>query len=360
MKAWGRAAIWGLALAALTLPASAAGSAPRRPSLPRFEVQRANTEGFIYLGKADGYQLAISLPNRRVAILSATLSNESDPNPSITSSTYAVHARASLDHGSLRAKFGSLGSVSLRFRPQGSPHVGQGRKGCEGRRPVTEFGTYRGRVSLAGEGGYFQLSSTRAKGVRKRSFRLRCKRGRALPLGEVAPLRTYVYSHPWYFVNLNYAAISLLYATGRLDGRLLWLRAVHYTGDPPGAEVAVGTLEARHGVSIGRIGLVGGGAGTLSTTPPGVHPAIATLAPPAPFHGEASFLENSSTSHSWTGTLGIALPGLDLPLTDPELLTSLCVLSPLRSPKGCDFAKPKPLLPARLTTPPALRRWLRR
>lgn len=112
-------------------------------------------------------------------------------------------------------------------------------------------------------------------------------------------------------------------------------------------------------MSIGRTGLVSGGAGTLSTSPPGVHPATATLAPPPPFHGSATFFENTAVSHSWTGTLGIALPGLDLPLTGPEVLTSLCVLSPLRAPKGCDFTRgQKPLEPAWL--PPQMPRVLRR
>ncbi|HUC00245.1 MAG TPA: hypothetical protein VMS11_10505, partial [Solirubrobacterales bacterium] len=67
---------------------------------------------------------------------------------------------------------------------------------------------------------------------------------------------------------------------------------------------------------------------------------------------------NSSVSHGWTGTLSIALPGLDLPLTGPEVLTSLCVLSPLRAPSGCDFTKPKPLEPAQLPPPPLAPRWL--
>jgi len=351
----------GLALAALALPTSAAGSAPGRPVLPRFEVQRANTESFIYLGKADGYELAISVPNRRVAVLFVVRSRESDPNPSYSYSAYAVHARASLDHGSLRAKFGSLGSVSLRFQGRGKRRLGKERKGCEGRRPLTELGSYRGRVSLTGEGRYFHLTSTQAKGYRERSFRLRCKPGRAQEPGQVAPLRTYVYSHPWQFVDFDYPAISLLVAYGRFDGRLLWLRAVHLAGDPPGAEVAVGTLEARDGMSIGRTGFVAGGAGTLSTSLPGVHPATATLTPPAPFHGAGEFFESSSVSHSWTGTLSIALPGLDLPLTGPEMLTSLCVLSPLKTPNGCDFNRSgKPLEPARLLPPPLASRWLGR
>jgi hypothetical protein len=81
----------------------------------------------------------------------------------------------------------------------------------------------------------------------------------------------------------------------------------------------------------------------LTTSASGVHPASATLAPPPPFYGEGNFFENSSTSHSWTGTLGVSLPGLDLPLTGEEFKTSLCVVNPKRTPAGCNFIEPKPV-----------------
>jgi hypothetical protein len=107
-------------------------------------------------------------------------------------------------------------------------------------------------------------------------------------------------------------------------------------------------------MAIGRSAYVEGFPGTLVTSLPGAHPATATLTPPAPFYGEANYLEKSSTSHSWTGTLGVNLPGLTLPLTGPGFYTSLCVVSPLKAPNGCDFIKPRPLEPERR---PA---WLRR
>jgi len=82
--------------------------------------------------------------------------------------------------------------------------------------------------------------------------------------------------------------------------------------------------------------------GTLTTSMPGAHPAFATLTPPAPFFGEGNFLEGAAPeSSSWIGTLGVSFPGLDLPLTGQQFETSLCIVSPLKVPAGCDFRKRK-------------------
>jgi hypothetical protein len=75
------------------------------------------------------------------------------------------------------------------------------------------------------------------------------------------------------------------------------------------------------------------------------------LKPPAPFRGEGVYLENSPTSHSWTGDLSVSLPGSDVSLTGPRFKTTLCVVSPLKVPDGCDFLKPKLIGNVRLGIP---------
>ncbi|HEU4753322.1 MAG TPA: hypothetical protein VFU47_09465 [Armatimonadota bacterium] len=131
----------------------------------------------------------------------------------------------------------------------------------------------------------------------------------------------------------------MLLATSRQRSRVAYLRAAHMEGEGPGAEVQAAALEIAPGMAIGHSAYAEGGEGTLLTSLPGVHPATATLAPPPPFYGEAGFHENSATSHSWSGTLGVSFPGLDLPLTGPEYATSLCVSSPFKTRVPCDFQK---------------------
>lgn len=242
----------------------------------------------------------------------------------------------------------------MRFRPSGKVSTVRNQHGCKGRPAITEDGRFVGHAEFHGEGGYLHASFKLGRGWIDRSFRLTCKKGHAY---DLTPKSVQEYAVPG-FVPLSYPAggtVSLLYAAARDHGRYIGIRAAHAEGSPPGAEVTLATLESTGGMAIGRRAYVEGGPGTLLTSLPGAHPATATLAPPAPFFGEASYLEKSATSHSWTGTLGVNLPGLTLPLAGSDFSSSLCIVSPLKTPKGCDFIKPKPLEPERRPAHPG---WL--
>jgi hypothetical protein len=102
----------------------------------------------------------------------------------------------------------------------------------------------------------------------------------------------------------------------------------------------MGMFESRGKMAIGRYAFADGRPGTLLTSLPGVHPATATLAPPAPFFGEATYQEQAP--RAWTGNLGISFPGLKVPLTGPGFHARLCVLNPLKTRDGCDFFKAEP------------------
>jgi hypothetical protein len=297
------------------------------------------TTGLAYLGKADGYELGVSTPSSHVAILEVFRSEEAEDRAfAYSDSLYAVRPQKSLDSGVLRARFGSIGRVDLSFRPSGKTKVGHSAKHCRGRRPQTEYGEYYGTVSLRGEHGYFHLHAHTVTGTRSQTFRLSCARGQAVK-DKARSLYGYVAPNLGFSVSSAGGSIALLLAASRHDGRFVYLRAAHMQSANPGAEVQVGAVERAPGMAIGHGAVVEGGEGTLLTSLPGVHPATATLAPPAPFHGEANFVENGPTSHSWTGTLGVKFPGLDLPLTGRSYGTSLCVESPFKTRLPCDFRK---------------------
>jgi len=322
------------------------------------EVLRPNTGAFVYLGKAHGYELRFAMPTPRIAVLYVSKTREEISPSTFAASSYAVRVPSdALKRGLIRARFPSLGRVSLRFEPSGKRRVHRGSSRCRGRRGVREEGTFRGTVSLEGEDGYFRAKAHSGEGILDRSFRRVCKtRGDVYPGDLVRPLWSYVASGFSFKFSSIGGTVALLYAVADEGGRYIGIRAAHYEGAPPGAEIQLQTLEWRSGMAIGRLAYLEGGApGTLTTSMPGVHPAFATLAPPSPFHGEGDFYENSATSHSWTGTLGVSLPGLDLPLTGEEFKTSLCVVSPLKTPDGCDFVKTKPVRGARVDVPPPWR-----
>jgi len=344
----------GVVCAVAVMLVAATGTAQAKPRhAAKFEVQRAVTVGLLILGERDGYRIGLEMPNDRVALFYVGRFDLADGSIAGSDSVYAVHNQGSLAQGVIRARLGSLGRVSLRFQPNGRVRKHHLERGCKGRPPITEYGKFVGHVSFNGEGDYLHASFANGSGEVTHAFRLVCKKGRAYDLSPKS-LREYATPGFSFLFSSGQGNVSLLYATARRHGRYVGLRASHQEGSGPGAEVELGTLESRGEMAIGRSAYVDGFPGTLLTSLPGVHPTTATLAPPAPFFGEANYLEKSSTSHSWTGTLGVELPGLRLPLTGPGFYTSLCVVSPLKVPNGCDFIKPKPLEPDRR---PA---WLRR
>jgi hypothetical protein len=324
----------GLVVTAMLLTMTGTGQARLRHA-GKFEVQQADTAGFLRLGKERGYKIALYMPNDRVVIFYAFRSKKlKDGFFSVTYSLYAVHNLGDLEHGVVRARFGSMGRVSLRFRPSGQVRKRDPQQGCEGGAKTTEGGRFVGHLSFRGE-GYFHVSSAKGEAYISHSPRLRCEKGHAVE-SHPRSLRKYVAPIP---LLPDKYSIALLYASTRSHGRYVGITAMHPEGSPPGADVQLGIAEPRHGMAIGHGVYLNGPPGTLLTSLPGAHPATATLAPPAPFYGEAAYSEESD---AWTGTLGVKLAGLNLPLTGPDFHVHLCVVNPLRDRDGCDFFKVEP------------------
>lgn len=326
----------GLVVAAMLIAAPGAAQAQQRGA--KFEVRPAAAFGSIYLEKRKGYLTALYWPTARVALFLVGRVDRRKDRPSISVLRYAVHTQGSLADGAVRGRFGSLGSFSLHFRPNGHVREHEVPRDCEGPPAITEYGRFVGRITFHGEADYLDLSSSGRKGEITRSPRLICEKGqRFVPAPE--RLRAYVVPGSFFSTSDN---IALLYASKRSHGRYVGITAGHEAESPPGAQVRFGMFESRGEMAIGRYVLSWAPRGTLLTSLPGVHPATATLAPPPPFYGEAHYQEKSAHSGTWTGDLGVDLGGLQLPLTGPGFHTRLCVLSPLRHRRGCDFFKAEP------------------
>lgn len=323
-------------LAATVLFAAVGAGQARLHRAGKFEVQRANTTAFLRLGKERGYEIALYMPNDRVVIFYAFGSKRSkDDHYGAVYSLYAARNLGDLEHGVVRARFGSLGRVSLRFRPDGRIRRREPQSECEGGSETTEYGRFVGHLSFRGKGNYFHVSSAKGEATLARSPRLRCEKGQA---DEPSPtsLRRYVAPIPLFPDDQS---IALLYSSARSQGRYVGITAMHMEESPPGAEVQLGVVESRHGMAIGYGAYLEGPPGTLLTSLPGAHPATATLAPPAPFYGKATYSEDPP---AWTGSLGVKLAGLRLPLTGPDFHVHLCVTNPLKDKNGCEFFRTDP------------------
>jgi hypothetical protein len=65
---------------------------------------------------------------------------------------------------------------------------------------------------------------------------------------------------------------------------------------------------------------------SFAVSGPAKRPTMASVTPPAPFSGSASFQRELGSSASWTGTLATELPGIGpVSLAGPEFSASLCV-----------------------------------
>jgi len=322
------------------------------------EVRPSFAGALIYLGRSHGYGVGLSIPDSKIAVLYAYRIGDAeaveggDQPPVFLQTAYAVRVKGNLlRRGLVRAVFPSIGKVSLHFKPSGKrrSHLQRGR--CHGKPQVTEYGTLRGKVALKGEGGYFEITTRSAGGALTQVPRSVCE-GEADQDEEIDPRWEYVAPRFGFNFSPGSGSIALLYAAERTARRTIGIRVAHGAGASAGAEVDVRVLELSHGMAIGRSVFGNQEApGTFTTSMPGEHPASAILKPPAPFRGEGVYLEGSPTSHSWTGDLTASLPGSDVSLTGPGFKTSLCVVSPLKAPDGCDFLRPKLVGNARLGLP---------
>lgn len=325
----------GVIAAAVLFAAAGLGQAKQRRA-GKFEVQRADASALLSFGRERGYGTTLYMPNKRVVIFSAVRIKELKGEAFVLSfSIYATRNLADLDRGVVRARFGSLGRVSLRFKPNGRVRGEKPQPGCEGGMSSTEYGRFVGRLDFRGEGNYFRVSAPEGKAYLVRSPRLRCRRG-AAEEPQPRSLRSYVAATPLFDDS---DSIALLYASTRSHGRYVGVTAMHQAGSPPGADVELTVVDSRPGLAIGHSVYLHSLPGTLLTSPPGAHPATATLAPAPPFYGKADYSEESG---EWTGSLGARIAGSKLPLTGPGYRVHLCVVNPMRDKDGCNFFKAEP------------------
>jgi hypothetical protein len=339
MKAGGR--LIAAAGAVLLVLALAAGASAAPNAHPRHvEVIPPSVQGGLKLGTHGGYRVNLAFRDPDVAIL--TVSRFEAARLGSVETKYGTHFRGSLSGGRVRADFGAIGSIDVRFHRSGSARKVELLKECDGKVPRQESGRWVGKVSLRGEGGYFAVSTGSAAGEVDRIFRLRCPVKHPLPLPEHKSLRRQV--EPAIgasLISILLGTVSSLEAVDTEGGRVVALRAAHASGSGPGAEVEAGAFEYQGRMPVGRtVQILESPAGSLVTTLPGERPATATLKPDAPFSGEASYLATSPASHSWTGTLAVRFPGLTVPLAGESFSSTLCVVSTLVKPDGCEYQPP--------------------
>jgi hypothetical protein len=264
-----------IAVASLLLVAEASAGTQTFSSPPSSEFT---------LRASNGYRIVVERLRQEVSLLAIR------NGKGFAFASYAVRGRAS-EHG-IEANFGKLGRVSVRLRTEKIRRRTPD-KDCTGKVATTRSGVFVGTIRFKGEGGYTTVDARRARGQASSGVRVTCPFSpfsRNHPAPASAGRR-----HPPELITVG----PRRGFTARAPSDSTGLKRVLFEG---------GAVEQRGRISIFRFASVMGGqasyafADDLST---------ATVRPPSPFEGEATFQREGQGRTSWSGILSASLPGRD-------------------------------------------------
>lgn len=230
------------------------------------------------------------------------------PDPLVLlSATYISKGRWEGDR--IRARFGSRGRVAVEFRPSGEAKRRQPPRRCEGAPRVTRPGVFLGTIAFNGEGGYTSVDATRARGETRTIPRWKCKRGRG-------PRKAGAWSAPTptpLGLDPEAERFTVLGAESD-DGRTSFAAsATRPRGRPGETTFNAVRLELRPSLRVLRSAFA---HGTDETFTFDEALSTASVQPPPPFAGTATFTPGPGGLGSWEGSLSVDFPGAaDIPLT---------------------------------------------
>jgi len=287
-------AILGLAWTVVLLaqaPSAIAGNHRQRDFSDEFSLQGTN-----------GYLVTVRGSRRTVEIEAF----EGRPRPNhFELATYTVDGLAW--RRGINASFGDLGEISLRFEPSGETEtfaVPKSLENCSGpRKIVRKLGTFAGTMRFAGENGYTVAETAEVKGSVGAPASFICA-----TFGKGQPTKRHHHQTSAYLDATTHDN-SLGFAAYHGEGR----HRVDFSAT---------AIEKNGPVSIRRY--------VFSITPRSSFVfddslSTATVAPPPPFSGTATFQRGSKgTLPSWSGSLAASFPGAaNIPLTGPDFFARL-------------------------------------
>jgi hypothetical protein len=285
------------------LPASATAK-------PGFRIEGPQRWSTFELPASNGYRIRVSaVPGGKKPY----------PNINIFASkgqryTVAYLARGISEDGAIKAKLPGVGRIGVRFEQTGVTREAVA-DNCKGRAGLIRHGFFRGTIEIHGEHGYTSVHRDSARGEITQSFRQVCDQdgfgGGGPELGK--------------YPQLEYLS------AGRGDGRrALGFSASRFDFGPkfggPSTSFSASSSLRRHGLYVVSSAFGESDEPQSFLAPdPGAALEDASVAPPAPFEGSATFHLDSPASSSWAGTLSVELPGVGkVALAGPGFWSALC------------------------------------
>jgi len=206
----------------------------------------------------------------------------------------------------IEADLGGFGEISLRFTPSGEAQTKTFRhlaKGCTGpRKIVRQPGVFTGKFRFEGEAGYTRLEATEASGSVGTAAFFLCS-----TFGSGSPQKKHHARPP------TYLDVATEHRKRVFSASL--------TGHGRRAGFAAFSRETIGAASIARWASVVGAPSMLHFAP---DLSSATVAPPLPFSGTATFKRRPKGSPPfWSGSLAVSFLGEEnVPLTGPSFTST--------------------------------------
>jgi hypothetical protein len=220
-----------------------------------------------------------------------------------TASVSYVLINKGLEGDRIHARLPGVGRVFLEFHDRRHSD-GRSVSGCP-RSETARKGVFVGTVKIEGERGYTRAVSHHVRGEIQEG-RGRCHRRPAAGAS-------------------NADSRLLTASTSRGNGRLSF-SAIDFPVTKMKSDLLFGASLARARGKMAIITTQNAMAQHPTDLEIAIPPRSASVTPPAPFTGSATFQEESSKDFSWTGDLAVELPGVgEVSLAGPKFETSVCV-----------------------------------
>jgi hypothetical protein len=303
---------------ALALPAGAAAK-------PRRTRQKASVTAQLSLRGSHGFRLELSAFSPSDTTLSASSRASQDGIVSVDYFSFSRHNRRSVFDGKLNVRVGRLGHFRGRFVPTSTEAKHETFNDCKGKPTTYEKGYFVGSFAFHGERGYTVVHTHKARGSVTRQPAETCTEPGGPPWHESAHETRETRER-------ERGETHLLAADKRAD--VLFQAYREETKDQMDPAQTSFQVTVNHRPKVGRFSVAysavvfgsdPGSAAAFQTPDLAEPPAEATIDPPAPFSGSATFHLLDPKTASWTGDLAVDMPGLGkVPLAGAGIDAGLC------------------------------------
>lgn len=233
----------------------------------------------------------------------------------------------------IQADFGRVGRIDVGFsgKPVARAESPLPHRHCKGPDPLVETGRFTGTIHFRGEREYAEFDADRVAGTLRQQFRRTCTRGIVLPHHRAATRGS----------EDDEGVTDLLTAAADLGRRHVLLTTVSDEVEPeddgPSVALILVKLDERAGpVQISRDFLSFPRHYRPAVSTLGTVPVTASVKPPPPFSGTATYSREPGADPQWRGSLGIELPGAGrVALTGPRFEAVLCQEESSRAHSPC-------------------------